>query len=324
MNPQQLKLIHLLADAEVISGEQLGTVLGISRNAVWKHLQKLRGLGLEIQAIAGRGYQLQAPLELFSKKAILAGLQQQSLQLPGHLLIQAETESSNDDLKNLPPEQQHGSVIIAEYQSAGRGRRGRSWVSPFGRNIYLSMGWEFQHGVNQLTGLSLLTGLIVVEALASFGITDACLKWPNDILRGQPPTLAKLGGCLVEIGGDIAGPCQATIGIGLNLRLADDIEIDQSWADLRDRGDISRNALVAEIIARLLKALPVFSSRGLEPFIDDWNRLHAYAGESVRLSGPETNICGIAMGIDQYGALLLQQAESVKTIHSGELSLRKK
>lgn len=324
MNPQQIKLIHLLAGAEAVSGEQLGTALGISRNAVWKHLQKLRQLGLEIQAIAGRGYQLQAPLELFNKETIHAALQQHSLQLPGRLIIQAETESSNDDLKNLPPEQQHGSVIIAEYQSAGRGRRGRTWVSPFGRNIYLSMGWEFQHGVNQLAGLSLLAGLTVVEALASFGITDTRLKWPNDILRGKAPALAKLGGCLVEISGDIAGPCQATIGIGLNLRLPDDIDIDQSWADLRDRSDISRNTLVAEIIARLLQALPVFSSRGLEPFIEAWNQYHAYAGETVHLCGPDTSMTGVALGIDKHGALLLQDESGIKTIHSGEISLRRK
>ncbi|MCF6264148.1 MAG: bifunctional biotin--[acetyl-CoA-carboxylase] ligase/biotin operon repressor BirA [Xanthomonadales bacterium] len=321
MNPQQLQLLQLLASANTVSGQQLGAALGISRNAVWKHLQKLREIGLEIKAVSGSGYQLLTPLELFDKKRILALIAQHSLQLPGQLILKLTTESSNDDLNNLPRDQHHGSVVIAEHQSAGRGSRGRTWVSPFGRNIYLSMGWEFQHGINQVAGLSLLTGLAVVEALTTFQINDARLKWPNDILRGPDTALAKLGGCLVEINGDIAGPCQATIGIGLNLRLADSSQIDQSWADLRDHQNLSRNALVAEIISQLLRFLPIFSNQGLQPFIYDWNKHHAYAGKLVHLAGPETNISGIATGIDEQGGLLVSNKTGETTIHSGEVSL---
>lgn len=321
MNPQQLQLLKLLANTKTISGQQLGAALGISRNAVWKHLQILRKLGLEINAVPGRGYHLLTPLELFDKEHILAAITQNSLRLPGQLILQMTTASTNDDLNKLPQQQQHGSIVIAEYQSAGRGRRGRNWVSPFGRNIYLSMGWEFQYGINQVAGLSLLAGLAVVEALRAFQVNDARLKWPNDILRGPDAALAKLGGCLVEINGDIAGPCQATIGIGLNLRLADTTQIDQNWVDLRDHHDISRNALVAEIISRLLQLLPVFSTQGLQPFIHDWNHYHAYAGKRVQLSGPETDISGIATGIDEQGGLILRNKAGHTTIHSGEVSL---
>ncbi|MCF6225910.1 MAG: bifunctional biotin--[acetyl-CoA-carboxylase] ligase/biotin operon repressor BirA [Xanthomonadales bacterium] len=321
MNPQQLQLLQLLASANTVSGQQLGEVLGISRNAVWKHLQKLRKLGLEIKAVSGSGYQLLSPLELFDKDRILALIAQNSLQLPGQLILKMTTESSNDDLNNLPHDQHHGSVVIAEHQSAGRGRRGRTWVSPFGRNIYLSMGWEFQHGINQVAGLSLLTGVAVVKALRTFQVKDTQLKWPNDILRGSDTALAKLGGCLVEVNGDIAGPCQATIGIGLNLRLADSSQIDQSWVDLRDHESLSRNALVAEVISQLLQLLPVFSAQGLQPFIHDWNKYHAYAGKLVQLTGPETNISGIATGIDEQGGLLVSNKTGQTTIHSGEVSL---
>lgn len=321
MNPQQLQLLQLLANATTVSGQQLGSTLGISRNAVWKHLQKLRELGLEINAVSGSGYQLLTPLELFDKERIRTAIAQNSLRLPGQLILQMISTSTNDDLNNLPKQHHHGSAVIAEYQSAGRGRRGRTWVSPFGRNIYLSMGWEFQHGINQLAGLSLLAGLAVINALRTFQVNDAKLKWPNDILRGSNTALAKLGGCLVEINGDIAGPCQATIGIGLNLRLTDTVQIDQSWADLRDRQDISRNLLVAEIICQLLQLLPVFSSQGLKPFIPDWNHYHAYANQQVQLTGPETDLSGIAMGIDEQGGLLLSNKAGLSTIHSGEVSL---
>ncbi len=324
MNLQQLKLLELLADARIVSGEQLGITLGISRNAVWKHLQQLRKLGLEIESVSGRGYQLQTPLELLDKALILDALDQQSIKLPGELILQTQTGSTNDDLNKLSSAQQHGSVILAEYQSAGRGRRGRSWVSPFGHNIYLSMGWQFEHGVSQLAGLSLLAGLCIIRALHTFALNDVGLKWPNDVLRRKGSAYAKLGGCLIEINGDVTGPCQATIGLGLNLKLPDQVEIDQSWTDLSDHSEISRNALVAEIISQLLKVLPVFSTQGLGPFVEEWNQYHAYAGETVSLSGPQLEITGTAIGINPQGAILLQNKGEIETIHSGEISLRKK
>ncbi len=322
MNPRQLEILKLLAPGEPISGEVLGEALGISRNAVWKHLSQFRQLGLEIQAIPGSGYQLSRPLELLDKASILQSLSNSGQTLPGDLLIKDSTGSTNDDLLKLALDQQHGCLILAEHQTAGRGRRGRSWVSPFGRNIYLSLGWKFDNSVSQLAGLSLLAGLVVVEVLATFGVSDARLKWPNDILRIKGKGFAKLGGCLVEIQGDIAGPCQVCIGIGLNFELPEGTQLDQEWIDLSDHQHLSRNKIIAEIILKLLQVLPQFSTSGLAAFTARWNALHAFADRQIIINSGNTRHQGLAKGIDEQGALLLECHTGLKKIHSGELSLQ--
>ncbi len=322
MNSRQLEILKLLAPGEAISGELLGEALDISHNAVWKYLSQFRQLGLEVQAIPGSGYQLSRPLELLDKAIILQSLNDSGINLPGELLIKDSTGSTNDDLIKQPLDQQHGCLILAEHQTAGRGRRGRSWVSPFGRNIYLSLGWRFDNSVSQLAGLSLLAGLVVAEVLATFGVSDARLKWPNDILRIKGEGFAKLGGCLVEIQGDISGPCQVCIGIGLNFELPEDTQLDQDWIDLSDQQHLSRNKIIAQIVQILLQVLPQFSANGLAAYTTRWNALHAFADRQITVNSGSTSLNGVAKGIDEQGALLLEDHAGVKKIHSGELSLK--
>src|SRR5690606_2045397 len=159
-----LRLLHLLADGDYHSGEELGALLGVSRAAVWKHVQKLEHLGVELSSQRSKGYRIAGGLELLQEQAIVAAMPEGSA--PPLLVILPETDSTNSYLINtqgLPT----ATVCLAERQLAGRGRRGRAWVSPFARNIYLSVLWRFEGGASVLEGLSLAVGVAITRALAS-------------------------------------------------------------------------------------------------------------------------------------------------------------
>jgi BirA family biotin operon repressor/biotin-[acetyl-CoA-carboxylase] ligase len=212
-----------------------------------------------------------------------------------------------------------GYACLAEYQQAGRGRRGRQWVSPFGHNIYLSVVWQFDEGVAQLEGLSLAVGVVVANVLSSFGLSGAQLKWPNDILlQGR-----KLGGVLLEMSGDPAGVCRVVVGIGLNVRMPADAAIDQPWASIAEQlPNISRNQLAAELLNQLVAMLSNFHLTGFPAYREAWKGLDAYEGRSVVVTSGERALEGVAAGVCDNGALRLQVGDEEHTIYGGEVSLR--
>lgn len=319
------QIIRQLADGCFHSGEALADAFGVSRAAVWKHLKILREqLHVDIHAVSGRGYRLVQPLDLLDQRVILNGLSPEVHGCISELEIHDCVDSTNAQLMKLAAEgATSGRVYLAEQQTAGRGRRGREWVSPYGSNVYLSILWRYSLAPAQLSGLSLAAGIAVVRALQQLGVEDVGLKWPNDILCQE----RKLAGLLLEVAGESGGPSQVVLGLGLNTCLNNDQAeaIDQPWIDLANipgAQGISRNRLVVELLQQLLMILSEFESNGLTPLLDEWHDYDLYYGRAISLRMVNHSIEGVHRGIDPSGALLLAANGVVQAYHAGEVSLR--
>nr|WP_255771981.1 bifunctional biotin--[acetyl-CoA-carboxylase] ligase/biotin operon repressor BirA [Microbulbifer guangxiensis] len=315
-------LLELLADGQQHSGESLGAALGISRAAVWKQLQKLEQLGLSVESEKGRGYRLPGGLDLLAADQIRAFMSRSGQALLGTLQVLDQVDSTNARvLAQMDAGEGHGLVMLAEQQTAGRGRRGRQWVSPFAGGITLSIGWEFQGGVQILEGLSLAVGVALARALERFGVPDVRLKWPNDVwCRGR-----KLAGVLLELSGDLTDRCGVVVGVGLNVGLAEGAgrDIDQPWIDLESvRPGVARNHLAAAMLEELLTLLSTYPNAGFAAYRDAWKGLDQFAGRQVTVhSGPRQWV-GASRGVDESGALLLEIDGELQRFHGGEVSLR--
>jgi len=316
------RLLRVLADGEFHSGAALGEHLGVSRTAVWKQLKKLAALGIELHSVKGRGYRIPAGLDLLDMAELRAALTPEvAAQLRQVSLVLSTASTSADALQAAQSGERQGCLYLAEQQTAGRGRRGRPWVSPFGRNLYFSLAWTFAGGAAALEGLSLVVGLAVRQGLLDCGVAGLQLKWPNDLLRDG----RKLAGILLEMSGDASGLCQVVIGVGVNVTMPAAVaaSIDQPWADLSDgAAQLGRNRLLAAILNRLLPLLQRFSATGFAPFRAEWEACSAYAGKPVVLTTPRHRFTGICRGVDASGALLVEGADGVEAFHGGELSVR--
>ena len=318
-------LLRQLADGRFHSGQQLAGAIGMSRTAVWKHMQKLREeLGLSVDAVRGRGYRLSEPLELLDALRIDSYLADEARNHLDALNLLSSTASTNTCAKeDLPSESGCARVWLAEHQTAGRGRRGRHWVSSFGENLYLSMAWRFDLPMAELTGLSLAAGVAVAEALHQLGLDGQTLKWPNDVLIDG----RKVSGILVEVAGESDGPASAVIGVGVNVRMpaADAASIDQAWTDLHRSGatEVSRNQLAGIMVQHLILACRLFARDGLTPFLTRWERFDRLPGEHVRLMRGDQTIEGVYRGITRSGAMLLENDSGCTEHHAGEVSLRR-
>lgn len=310
-----LKLVDILSDGEFHSGEQLGETLGMSRAAINKHIQTLKSWGLDVYTVTGKGYSLPAPIQLLDEQAILAQVEQ------GNVSVVPVIDSTNQYLLERMHDMPSGAACIAEYQQAGRGRRGRQWFSPFGANLYMSMYWRLEQGPAAAMGLSLVIGIIMAETLRSLGADEVRVKWPNDIYLND----RKLAGILVELTGKTGDAAQIVIGAGINLamRTADASQINQGWINLQEAGvTVNRNELVARLINRLREALPLFEQEGLAPFVARWAALDNFINRPVKLLIGEREVHGIARGVDSQGGLLLEQDGEIKAWVGGEISLR--
>ncbi|KGE02918.1 bifunctional biotin--[acetyl-CoA-carboxylase] ligase/biotin operon repressor BirA [Pseudohaliea rubra] len=320
----QADLIRRLADGEFHSGEVLAGELGVSRTAVWKQLAHLEALGITLESVRGRGYRIPGGLDLLDAAAVQAALPAEAAALVAGLDIVDSVDSTNAALlREAPGPVGRGRICAAERQLAGRGRRGRSWASPFARNLYVSVGWTFAQGAAALEGLSLAVGVALAEALEELGLAGVALKWPNDLLAGD----AKLGGVLIELSGDADGPCRVVVGMGLNVRMpAAASTIDQPWTDLATLAGgtaPSRSRLLAAVLGRVLPLLAGYGSAGFAPWQARWEALDAFAGAPVQVLSGETRLAGVARGVDERGALLLETATGLRPIHGGEVSLRR-
>ena len=318
-------LIRLLSDGEYHSGEQLGEKLGVSRTAVWKQLKKLESKGIQLEAVKGLGYRLTAPLDLLSGPAIIERLPAEPRHHLTRLFVEDELVSTNSFLRErFQQGAGHAEVCLAESQTAGRGRRGRDWLSPWGRGLVFSLGWRFDEGASALEGLSLAVGVVLAEVLEQLSAPVA-LKWPNDVLLCREQGPAKLAGILLEVSGDVAGPCEVVIGIGLNVELPDSLResVDQPIAALRDVvPSVSRNALAASLIEALLGMLPRFETHGFEPWRDAWNRRNAYAGQEIDVHQGTQAYVAVAEGVDDTGNLRVNVDGQARLLAGGEISLR--
>jgi BirA family transcriptional regulator, biotin operon repressor / biotin---[acetyl-CoA-carboxylase] ligase len=318
-----LLLSHLSADRSV-SGSALADRLGVTRAAVWKQIEALRALGAPIEAAAGSGYRLGWPLELLDAAKIRAELSQEQRRRIGKPTIHWQIDSTNTELMRLAGEGARDlETCLAETQSAGRGRRGRAWVSPLGGNIYCSLLKRFDQGMGALAGLSLAIGVAVIEALEDCDVRNVALKWPNDVVVGG----RKLAGILIELGGEFLGPCHAVIGIGINLRLSSEVldAIDQPAIDIASIFGAQmpkRNAIAGRLLARLIETLDRFCTLGIAGFADAYARCDSLRGKAVRVQTPSGIRDGIAVGIDDRGALRVRHDDAIVIYESADVSVR--
>lgn len=309
------------------SGDVLAHAAGQTRAAVWKRIDALRAAGVEIDARPGRGYALRHPLELLDAAAIRAQLTGTARAALAGLEVAWSLDSTNSELLRRAAPATGCLVLLAERQSGGRGRRGRVWTSPLAAHLYLSLARSFSGGLVRLGGLSLVAGIAAAEALQASGIAGVRLKWPNDLVVEGRDGLHKLGGLLVEGGGELAGPARAVVGLGLNVRMpaAFAPQIGQPWTDLAALcGQApSRNTLAAALLSRLLPALDTFDRDGLAPFLPRYAALDALAGRAVAVQLHDGERRGVALGIDADGALRLRLDDGGEcAFHSGEVSVR--
>ena len=319
-----MALLELLADGRFHSGQRLAEQMGVSRTAVWKRLQGLQQrYGLRVDAVRGRGYRLAGPLDLLDSQQIRDHLSPLAAQSLSDVSVTMATASTNESALQTPPEGVGaGRVWMAEYQHAGRGRRGRTWHSVFGGNLSLSLAWRFDLPIADLAGLSLAAGVVLAETLRDQGLSGHTLKWPNDILVAD----RKLAGILVEASGEATGPAVGVIGLGLNLRMPDasGAGIDQPWTDLARAGVElrSRNRFAATLVSALAEACTLYQSKQLQPFLSRWEGFDHCRNRRVRLIGGSGTTVGICRGIASSGALLLETDEGCREFRAGEISLR--
>lgn len=317
-------LLDILSDGRFHSGEELGEALGITRAAIWKQLNTLRTHGLLISAVPGKGYRMTQPRELLSAEAIAESLLPHNQQQLVSIDVHHHIDSTNDYLAGQPLASSGlGRLCLAEQQSAGRGRRGREWVSPFGANLYLSLSWRFAGGLETLGGLSMVAGVSLVRTLRAEGVAQAALKWPNDVHCAD----GKLAGILVELAPDQCGSSRAVIGIGINVAMPPEQaeRIDQPWTDLTRQlqgREISRNRLAGALTNELLEVIRQFESEGLVSFMNEWREYDLTYSKPVELVLPEERLSGVARGIDESGALLVDIDQRTRRFTSAEISLR--
>ncbi|HET9678939.1 MAG TPA: biotin--[acetyl-CoA-carboxylase] ligase [Gammaproteobacteria bacterium] len=315
-------LLSCLADGRFHSGEKLAQRLGVSRSAIWKQVQKLTALGVAIHRVPGRGYRLAQTLELLDADAIRAALAPQ-WQDRLTLLTTFSVPSTNSHLTAVP-DQQWPVACLAEHQSAGRGRRGRDWQSPLGGNLYLSLGWRFDNLPPDFAALGLAVGVVMAQALKSLGVADVGLKWPNDIVARQ----AKLGGILIELAGEPAGPCRVVIGLGLNLRLPAAINTGQAAIDLATllAEPPSRNAMAGLLLTHMCELLTQYPQKGFSHWQAAWRQYDVLSNNTVRIEAPAHAggwLEGTALGVAKDGALRLATADGERRFYSGDVSVRK-
>jgi len=318
------QLLRKLADGRLHSGVNLAGQLGVSRSGIWNAVRDLQTLGLEINALPGTGYRLDRPLELLEATAIEAQLAPHTRCLLQSLHIHDVLDSTNTFLMQAAREGlASGAVCLAETQTKGRGRLGRSWQSPFAGNVYLSVLWYFAN-TSLLSGLSLAAGTVLIRLLRQLGAPGVGLKWPNDILWNEH----KLGGILVEVSGEMHGRCAVVVGIGLNCNIPHSYmaAVDQASVDLRripGVAAVSRNALVAGILNELLPVLAEFERKGFGGYREEWRRYHTFDGRAVTLDLGGQQIHGLIVDVTESGALLVDcDVGGRREFVSGDVRLR--
>lgn len=333
MSPTAPRLLGLLCDGSLHSGAQLAAALGVSRAAVWKLVGELRAAGVAIDSLSRRGYRLSAPVELLDAARMRAHACEQGRRLPDELEVHFLIDSTNDHLYAAPPPAPGAArVAFAELQSAGRGRRGRRWIAPFGSGLTFSISWTFAETPADLPALGLALGVAIAKVLSGLGAQRLSLKWPNDLLHDG----RKLGGLLTQLRQESGGAATVVAGLGLNLALPDAarnaIEAVNSSdhpalavADLAGatpQGLSSRNLIASRLVLGFEDALREFATVGFTGFAQEWAALDALRGAPVRVHQGSERFEGTARGTDRDGALLVESAGRVLRVFSGDVSVR--
>jgi BirA family biotin operon repressor/biotin-[acetyl-CoA-carboxylase] ligase len=326
-------LLTRLADGDLHSGEDLARRLGVTRAAVWKHIAKLEDWGLDVDAVPGVGYRLARPVDLLDQASLRSRLEQlRAAEVAGYELgsleVFTELESTNRYLHDRPPPA-HGALdcCLAEYQTAGRGRRGRRWTAPLGSGLCVSAAWQFEAAPPDLPALTLATGVVVRRVLHTLAGLEIALKWPNDLLWDE----RKLGGILIEMTAEAQGGCHVVIGLGINVAMPVALLATVSdWA--RGAADLTiatngapprRGELAARLIHALGELCAAYAISGFAPYRAAFRAADYLRGRPITLDGANGSTVATALGIDAGGALLVETTSGARErVISGDVSVR--
>ena len=321
MNELLRHILEALSDGKFHSGSELGDARSVSRAAISKAVSKLKDYDLEVSSVTGKGYCLDQPLSLLSKDKILKNVKEEYLARCGKWVILDEVDSTNDYLLQLAEKiEVVPTVCLAEMQTRGRGRLGRSWFSPFGKNIYFSLLWPLKKGLAELQGLSLVVALAVVHALEKLGLINLSVKWPNDVLCESK----KLSGVLLSVHADVNDMGYVVIGIGINANMQQAETIEQPWTSVLNETArlCDRNDLVSELVNALFEYLDKFESKGFSVFISEWQYLDSLHNKPVTVYQPQAELNGMACGVNENGQLLLKVGDNIEAVSVGDVSVR--
>ena len=330
MNETGARLLRLLADGELHSGARLAQALGITRGAVWKSIGELRERGIDVSSHDRRGYRLPAPVQLLDEAALRRAATAAGCAWPDHVEVPFEIDSTNEYLQAAAaPPPGAPRLVFAELQTAGRGRRGRGWIAPFGSGLTFSIGWTYAEMPAELSALSLALGVCVVRALRELGAGDVHLKWPNDVVHAH----RKLGGLLLQMRSEAGGPAYVVAGLGLNLRLPATARAALRTPGATPVSDLAeacihtmpaRVEVAARTAVRMLEGLEQFGREGFAPFAREWDAYDSLRDAAVTVLRHDATLDGIARGVDAEGALRVETATGqVERVHAGDVSLRR-
>lgn len=326
MNKLAFPILAVLADGKFHSGEALAQRFGVTRATVYNAIQSTELLGIKVFSVRGRGYRLPKPVTLLDADQITQACGEYAPWF--HVQVLAQVDSTNRYLMQESARGiAHGTCVAAQVQTAGRGRRGRTWHSQLGGSLTFSLLWRFQCGAAGLSGLSLVVGLALVRALHGMGLSSVRLKWPNDLLVLQAGSWHKLGGILIELQGDMEGPSAAVIGIGLNLELESETQqqIDQAAMGLNQlaAAAIDPNQLLGRCLSQLAQHLMQFAEHGFAYFQGEWTAYHAFDQQAVNLLlANGQSVPGRVVGVAEEGSLLVETASGIQRFNAGEISVR--
>lgn len=323
MNAAHKRLLELMADGTFHSGQQLADYLNVTRTSVWKYLQQFQDVGLEIRSRHGLGYCLAQPLELLDASIITQMLTQNAKRHCAEIEIIEKINSTNSHLYNqLNSAIKPGKVVMAEFQTKGKGRRGHQWVSPFASGLNFSLFWRQQEAHTNIGALSLIVGVAVIRCLKKAGIRHAGLKWPNDIVVEDN----KLGGILIELQGEANGPVNIIIGVGLNYRLPESgLRLEENTAtDIYTHVDksLKRNELAAKLISSIFDVLDEIEHERHIELINEWRQYDVYKGREASILINDSTLTGTLSGVNDDGCLLMDIQGKQQHFACGELSLR--
>lgn len=326
MNKLAFPILAVLADGKFHSGEALAQQFGVTRATIYNAIQAAQTLGITVFSVHGRGYRLPQAVTLLDPDAILAACGEYAAWF--HLQVLAQVDSTNRYLMQESARGvAHATCVVAQVQTAGRGRRGRSWLSQLGGSLTFSLLWRFQTGAAGLSGLSLVVGLALVSALHKLGLTQVKLKWPNDLIVLHEGAWHKLGGILIELQGDMEGPSAAVIGVGLNLEIAQAMRqhIEQPVMGLNQLAgqSLNPNQLLGLSLVAMAEYLNAFAEHGFSHFQQDWTKVHAFHLQTVDLHLANGQVlAGRVLDVAEEGSLLVETANGVQRFHAGEISVR--
>ncbi|WP_431687028.1 biotin--[acetyl-CoA-carboxylase] ligase [Hahella sp. NBU794] len=319
------RLVGILSDGEFHSGVELGELLGVTRTAVWKHVSQLATYGLKVETVKGKGYRLEHPLHLLDESRLRDALEGRWKDKLREFNVAHSVGSTNVELLESSRDLPVGlyDILLAERQTAGRGRRGRVWVSPFAQNIYMSVAVRLPGGFSVLNGLSLAIGAAVADAINTVCDIEVSLKWPNDVWYSE----RKLAGLLLEVQGEQEGPVHVVVGLGVNVLMQPEAGrgIDQSWTALNDvcEAGVDRNQLCVALIDSVLLCLESYKSKGFLGLKGLWDKYDLLKGRQVMVSSGNECWSGEYLGVSDEGyALVRGEDGGLRSLAGGEITVR--